>query len=230
MEIYVFCMNVQYNVCLYVKWWSYYKYILYHISKRFFIALHWSVLMALLNVALLQLLYCIMSVYKWHDMLMMKCSRDLLQTLWNLNEERFKFELWWFFYVVKNNAGYCNNPQLFNISLDSFIIQCRFNPITTNCVHIRKKQVILPNLIQKYLILYLFFYKNRYIVMYLYIDPSCLLDSLYVLLNTCEQEALTWASHSQAEWLGMSSNRLLKKTKQKTAEQKKTDSFILFID
>lgn len=84
---------------IYVNWWSYYKYILYHVSKRFFIALHWSGLMDLLNVALSQLLYCIMSVYKWHDMLMMKCSRDLLQTLWNLNEERFKFELWCFFNV-----------------------------------------------------------------------------------------------------------------------------------
>lgn len=35
--------------------------------------------------------------------------------------------------------------------------------------------------------------------MYLYIDPSSLLNILYMLLNTCEQEALTWASHEQQQ-------------------------------
>lgn len=57
----------------------------YHISyikasKRFLIALQWWVLIYLL-VALLYigLLRRIMSVYKWQNMLMMKCSCDLLQ-------------------------------------------------------------------------------------------------------------------------------------------------------
>lgn len=59
----------------------------YHISyikasKRFLIALQWWVLIYLL-VALLYigLLRSIMSVYKWQNMLMMKCSCDLLQFL-----------------------------------------------------------------------------------------------------------------------------------------------------
>lgn len=60
----------------------------YHISyikasKRFLIALQWWVLIYLLIVALLYigLLRSIMSVYKWQNMLMMKCSCDLLQFL-----------------------------------------------------------------------------------------------------------------------------------------------------
>lgn len=57
----------------------------YHISyikasKRFLVALQWWVLIYLLIVALLYIGLCsIMSVYQWQNMLMMKCSCDLLQ-------------------------------------------------------------------------------------------------------------------------------------------------------